>query len=196
MISIHVCTKTYFVRNRIGDLVTTTVTALFVKGLPQDLLGGKSVNRENIQVILDSDHDICGLYPLDKNHEQHYQDSIVFFEDQADLYYLQTEDMNWTTYDNLTGYDLWHRRLGHVPNRNIEQTIQHSIGLENLIGKTCGARNVRHVSSGKVRLRITRDQWIRPHNSWAGCTWICSHLPSHQLKGITMLSYSLTATVG
>ena len=42
--------------------------------------------------------------------------------------------MNWTTYDNLTGYDLWHRRLGHVPNRNIEQTIQHSIWLENLIG--------------------------------------------------------------
>ncbi len=45
--------------------------------------------------------------------------------------------MDWTTYDNLTGYDLWHRRLGHVPNRNIEQTIQHSIGLENLVGKTC-----------------------------------------------------------
>ena len=137
MTSTHVCTKTYFVRNRMGDLVTITVTALFVKGLPQDLLGGKSVNRENIRVILDSDHDICGLYPLDKDHQQHYQDSIEFVEDQTDLYYLQTEDMDWTTYDNLTGYDLWHRRLGHVPNRNIEQTIQHSIGLENLIGKTC-----------------------------------------------------------
>ncbi len=24
------------------------------------------------------DHDICGLYPLDKNHEQHYQESIEF----------------------------------------------------------------------------------------------------------------------
>ncbi len=68
MISNHVCTKTYFVRNRMGDLVTISVTALFVKGLPQDLLGGKSVNRENIRVILDLDHDICGLYPLDKNH--------------------------------------------------------------------------------------------------------------------------------
>ncbi len=61
------------------------ITALFVKGLPQDLLGGKSVNRENIRVILDLDHDICGLYPLDKNHEQHYQDSIEFVEDQTDL---------------------------------------------------------------------------------------------------------------
>jgi hypothetical protein len=72
---------------------------------------------------------------LDKNHEQHYQGLIEFIEEQADLHYLQTKDMNWTTYDNLTGYDLWHRRLGHVPNRNIEQTIQHSIGLENLVGK-------------------------------------------------------------
>ncbi len=74
-----------------------------MKGLPQDLNGGKSVNRENIRVILDSDHYICWLYPLDKDHEQHYQDSIEFVEDQTDLYYLQTKDMNWTTYDNLTG---------------------------------------------------------------------------------------------
>ncbi len=137
MISNHVCTKTYFVRNRMGDLVTITVTALFMKGLPQDLLGGKSVNRENIRVILDSDHNICGLYPLDKNHEQHNQASIEFIEEQTDLYYLQTEDMYWTTYDNLKGYDLWHHRLGHGPNRNIERTIQYSIWLENLVGKKC-----------------------------------------------------------
>ncbi len=63
----------------------------------------------NLRVILDSDPDICGLYPLGKNHEQHYQESIEFIEEQTDLYYLQTEDMNWTTCDNLTGYDLWHR---------------------------------------------------------------------------------------
>jgi hypothetical protein len=84
-----------------GNSVTITVTALFVKGLPQDLLGRESVNRENIRLILDLDHDICGLYPLDKNNEQHYQDSIEFIE-ETDLFYLQTEDMNWTTYDNLT----------------------------------------------------------------------------------------------
>ncbi len=187
-----------------GDLVTITVTALFVKESPQDLLGGKSVNREKIRVILDSDHNICGLYHLDKNHEQHYhdQDSIEFVEDQTDLYYLQTEDMNWTTYDNLTGFDLWHHRLGHVPNRNIEQAIQHSIGLRtSSVKHASGTRNVRRVCSGKVRSRIILDQWIRPHkshNSWAGCTWICIHHPSHQLKGIIMLSYSssLIATVG
>jgi hypothetical protein len=92
-----------------GDLATISVNhrnSIVRKGLQQDLLGGKSVSRENIRVILNSDHDICGVYPLDKNHEQHYQDSIEFIEEQTDLYYLQTEDVNWTTYDNLTGHDL------------------------------------------------------------------------------------------
>ena len=61
-----------------GEIVTITVPAIFVKGLLQDLLGGKSVTNANIRVILDADPDICGLYSLDKNHEQHYQDSIEF----------------------------------------------------------------------------------------------------------------------
>ncbi len=57
--------------------IIETANAFFVKGLLQDLLGGKFVNHENIQVILDSDHDICS-FPLDKNYEQHYQESIDF----------------------------------------------------------------------------------------------------------------------
>jgi hypothetical protein len=58
--SIQTCTKTYFVRNRMGEVATINVPALSVKGLPQDLLGEKSVNLANlnIRVILDSDPDI------------------------------------------------------------------------------------------------------------------------------------------
>ncbi len=63
MRSNHKCIKTYFVKNSMGETVPTTVPVLFVKGLPQDLIGGKSVNKMNIQVILDDDQDICGLYP-------------------------------------------------------------------------------------------------------------------------------------
>jgi hypothetical protein len=79
-------------------------------------------------VILDTDPDICRLYPLDKNHEQHYQDSIEFIGDPTGLFYLQTasEDMDWTTCDALTVFDLWHSRLG-------QQTIPQAIGLEFLI---------------------------------------------------------------
>ena len=135
MRSSHKCIKTYFVRNRMGDPVPISVPALFVRGLPQDLIGGKAVNKINIRVILDDDPDICGLYPLTKDKEQHYQDSIEFISEYTDLFYLQTEEMDWTRFNAANGYEVWHQRLGHVPFRNIEQTIQHSIGLEGLIGK-------------------------------------------------------------
>jgi hypothetical protein len=103
-----------------GEVVTITAPALFVKGLPHVLLGGKSVNLANSRRILDSGPDICGLYPLDKDHEQHYKDSVEFIGKQTERFYFQIEDMNRTPNDNLTGYDLWHSRLGHMLNRNIE----------------------------------------------------------------------------
>jgi hypothetical protein len=104
MISTYVCMKTYFVRHRTGEVVTLTVPSLIVRGLPQDLLGGKSVNRQNIRVIWDAKTDICGLYPLDKDQEQHYQNSIEFISEPTDLFYLQTENKDWTMFDNFTGY--------------------------------------------------------------------------------------------
>ena len=118
-----------------GETKPITVPALYVRGLPQDLLGGKSLTRQNIRVILDDDADIGGIYPLDEDCNPHYQDSFEFVNDPArdtDLFYLQTEKMDWTAFDDLTGYDLWHRRLGHIPHQNIKDTIRHSFGLEDL----------------------------------------------------------------
>ena len=74
-------------------------------------------------MILDNDPDICGLYPLSKGKEQHYQESIEFISEHTDLFYLQTEEMDCTRFNAATGYEVWHQRLGHVPFRNIEQTI-------------------------------------------------------------------------
>ncbi len=76
---------------------------------------------------MDDDADICGLYPLTKDKEQIYQDSIEFIGEPTDLFYLQTEEMDWTRFNAVTGYKVWHQRLGHVPFWNIEETIQHSI---------------------------------------------------------------------
>jgi hypothetical protein len=84
MRSTHKCIKTYFVRNLMGDPVPISVPALFVRGVHQDLIGGKAVNKLNIRA---------------------------------------------------TGNEMWHQRLGHVPFRNIEQTIQHSIGFGKSGGK-------------------------------------------------------------
>ena len=76
-----------------GETKPITVPALYVRGLPQDLLGGKSLTRQNIRVILDYDADISGIYPLDEDYNQHYQDSFEFINDTAwdtDIFYLQT----------------------------------------------------------------------------------------------------------
>ena len=85
--STHTCLKTYFLRNRTGEVKPITVQAIFVMGFPQDLLGGKSLNQENILVILDSDKDsdICGVYPLNENNEEHYQESFAFISEPGRL---------------------------------------------------------------------------------------------------------------
>jgi hypothetical protein len=135
MTATHSCIKTYFVRNRVGEMVTITTPAIFVRGLPQDLLSGKSVNQSKVRIILDEDSEVSGLYPLDESREIRYQDSIPFISEPTDLFYLQTEKMEWTTFERMTGFDLWHRRLGHTPNRFIRLSIDHNIGLEKLRNK-------------------------------------------------------------
>ena len=92
-----------------GEVKPITVQAIFVTGLPQDLLGGKSLNQENIPVILDKDSEICGIYPLDENNEQHYQESFEFISEPGwptNLFYLQTKQMDWTKFKSLSGFDL------------------------------------------------------------------------------------------
>ena len=59
MLSSHKCIKTYFVRNSMGEPVPISVPALFVRGLPQYLIGVNAINKINIRVILDDDPDIC-----------------------------------------------------------------------------------------------------------------------------------------
>ncbi len=51
---------------------------LYVKGLPQDLLGRKFINYKNGQEILDEGLEVSGLYPFDKSYNEYYQDQIEF----------------------------------------------------------------------------------------------------------------------
>jgi hypothetical protein len=74
----HVCMKTYFLKNRSGEVVSLTVPALYVKSVNQDLLSGKACNKIGVRIILDEDPDISGLYPLDKEKQQHLEESIPF----------------------------------------------------------------------------------------------------------------------
>jgi hypothetical protein len=66
MYSSHSCKKTHFVKDRLGQLVSITTEALYVKTANQDLLSCKKCNTIGIRVILDEDPDISGLYMLYK----------------------------------------------------------------------------------------------------------------------------------
>ena len=94
----HTCMKTYFVKNRAGEVVTITTPALYVKNVYQDLLSGKACNRANIRIILDEDPDISGLYPLDEKKQPHIEESIAFIREPTDLYLIKIEEMDWTKF--------------------------------------------------------------------------------------------------
>ncbi len=64
--------------------------------------------------------------------------------------------MDWTTYDALMDFNLWHQRLGHVQHKNIEKTIQHATGLENAIGRKFKRDN-------KIDINVLPACWVRVH---------------------------------
>jgi hypothetical protein len=79
------------VKNWVGDVVSITTSAIYVKGFVQDLIARKSLNREKIRIILDEDPvhpDVSGLYPLNEQKEARYQDSIPFISEPSDLFFI------------------------------------------------------------------------------------------------------------
>ncbi len=193
------CLKSYYVQNRMGELTRMTVPALYVKGLPQDLLGGKALNKENIRLILDSDQDICGLYPLDNDCEQHRHTSIEFFSEpgrDTDLFYLQSEEMGWTTNEKLTSWDMWHRRHGHGPYQTLKDTIDHVIGMKNLKGKQFDPQEkCPSCMVGKSTLEDYPELLTPQLDRWKGYIWIYIHLPSYPSKDISIPLCLLIAMV-
>ena len=76
---------------RLGQLVSITTEALYVKTANQDLLSCKKCSAIGIRVILDEDPDILGLYMLDKDGQQYIQDSIPFISEGSDLYLIKID---------------------------------------------------------------------------------------------------------
>ncbi len=72
---------------------------------------------------------------MNEEKEAKYQVSITLINEPSDLFYLKLEQMDWTRFERVTGYDLWHRRLGPTPNKFIKLSIEHSIRLEKFNGK-------------------------------------------------------------
>ena len=57
--------------------------------------------------------------------------------EHSNLFYLKLEQMSAKHFEKQSGYELWHRRLGHAYFRNIRDTIKCAIGLESFKHMTC-----------------------------------------------------------
>ena len=131
----HVCLKTYYVRDRTGELRPVTTKTYIVKNLKHDLLSGKALNKAGYRIIYDKDPEESGVFAVNDDGKICKSKSFPFMSEHSNLYYLKTESLTAHQFGKMSGYELWHRRLGHCSNRNIRDTIHHSAGLEGLMSK-------------------------------------------------------------
>ena len=133
MSSTHKCRKTYYVESRDGNIHAIEVDALIVPSLKQDLIGGRALtNNLNFQIILDQDPNVAGIYPRFNGELCSVEQSIPFISDDSYFFRLKTLQLRQHSFLKKTGFDLWHRRLGHVANESILRTVEHSFGISNL----------------------------------------------------------------
>ncbi len=64
MMTMHVCLKTYYMRDRTGELSPVTTKTFIVKNLKHDLLSGKMLNKAVYRIILDKDPEESGVYAV------------------------------------------------------------------------------------------------------------------------------------
>ena len=133
MQSTHIGNKTYYVYDRTGSIRPITTRALYVKELKQDLLGGRAMTNANYRIILDKSNDVAGVYPVGNDGSIDPANCFPFVSEHSEgLFYLRTKAISATKYAKMSGYELWHRRLGHCPNECIRKSIAHSIGMDEL----------------------------------------------------------------
>ena len=114
----HVCSKTYFAIDRTGELRPISVKAYIVPGLRYDLLSVKGLNRAGYRVIHDEDGHESGIYAVINKKIDHSK-SFAFMSEHSNLFYLKIEQTNAQQFEKQTGYNLWHRRMGHSTNHAI-----------------------------------------------------------------------------
>ena len=106
----NICMKTYFIKNRMGEVVTVTTLALYERKIHQDLLSGKACNRTKIRILLELGR--CILWMRRNNNTSKNQLCLFnFISDPTDLYFLRIEEMDSRKGHATNGYNLWHRRL-------------------------------------------------------------------------------------
>ena len=136
MSTTHLCLKTYYVRDRLGEIRPIVVKAYVVPGLKYDLLSVKGLNKCGYAVFHHPDPEESGVYAV-INKKTDKAKSFPFMSEHSNLFYLKLEQMSAKRFEKQWGYELWHRRLGHASFRNIRDAIKCVNGLESLKHMTC-----------------------------------------------------------
>ena len=102
-----------------------------VPGLKYDLLSVKGLNQAGYAVSHHPDPEQSGVHAM-INNKIDKSKSFPFISEPSYLFYLKLEQMCSKQFEKQSGYELWHRRLGHASNQTIQETINCAIGLESL----------------------------------------------------------------
>ncbi len=130
MMTTHVCLKTYYVRDRTGELGPITTKTYIVCKLKQDLLSGKMLNKEGYKIIFDEDPEESGVYAVN-DRKIYISKSFLFMSKHSNLYCLKIEPLTLLQFE---------KNMASIPSKNwplhTHDTIKHSEGLEDLQSKT------------------------------------------------------------
>ena len=92
MIPTHVCLKTCYARDRIGELRPFTAKTYIVKNLKHDLLSGKMLNKAGYIIFLDEDPEESGIFAVRVDEGKICKSkSFPFIDSLTNLYYIKTE---------------------------------------------------------------------------------------------------------
>ena len=93
MFTTHLCLKTYYVRDRLGEIRPIVVKAYVVPGLKYDLLSVKGLNKCGYDVYHHPDPEELGVFAL-TNHKMNKTKSFPFMSEHSILFYLKLEQMS------------------------------------------------------------------------------------------------------
>jgi hypothetical protein len=113
----------------LGEIRPIVVKAYVVPGLKHDLFSLKGLNKCGYAVFHHPDPEESGVYDV-INKKNDKAKSFPFMSEHSNLFYLKLEQMSAKHFVKQSGYELWHRRLGHASFRNIQNTIKCVNGLE------------------------------------------------------------------
>ena len=128
--STHSGRKTHYALDATGTIRPITTEAFYVPDLDQDLLAGRALVQSKFRIVMDEDQSISGLFPVVNGQ---IDPATGFpFADSDGLFFIETVPITESKYLTMSGYKLWHRRLGHSTHQTIKDTIPHVKGLHEL----------------------------------------------------------------